>query len=47
MVEEVIGVEEEMLDGDSDGGDGVRCGSKDRRRDSDRVMTLGGMTVVW
>lgn len=35
MVEEVVGEEEEMLDGDSDGGDGVRCGSKDSRRDSD------------
>lgn len=47
MVEEVVGVEEEMLDGDSDGGDSVRCGSQDSRRDSDGVMTLGGMMVVW
>lgn len=47
MVEEVVGLEEEILDGDSDGRDGVRCGSKNSRRDSDGVMTLAGMMVVW
>lgn len=40
------GVEEEIIEDDSDGGDGVKCGSGGHRGDSDGLTTLEGITVV-
>lgn len=47
VVEEVLGVKEEMIECDTDGKDGVRCGSKDSRGDSNGVTALEEITVVW
>lgn len=47
VVEEMLGVKEETIECDTDGGDGVRCGSKDSRGDSDGVTALEEITVVW
>lgn len=46
VVEEVLGVKEEMIGCDADGEDGARCGSEDFRGDSGGVTALEGIAVV-